>query len=519
MNFLSARWLSVEDPTWLQMGRRGSTLFIAIGCIAIVGWHALFLAEAQQLDPWYGATPGFRGTYINKMKRFFYFYHYTGKFPITSSHSYLELQEKPQAAQDLITPRGFPNGLRNEDYAVIRKGDLGQIFLLYPDFWRSGRTLTATPRTFNQGLAIVSSLVLFVGLSLAGHRLLAVFLVLLLGSHPFQLLHHYVLINVWAYPIAVASIALGISAPLLFGARPRRLHFLIPLVLGILFATAYEVRTEPALLIASVALVCLTARGNWKRRTLLVGTLAVSFLATSQLWAHYWNVKFEDAIATVAAAGGRPLLSERNPHHSFWHPIWFGLGDFGTDKFYEAHDWAAYAYAIPKVNAIYGTNYKRASARSYVLTNKDETGYSLKPETIPEYQLVLREKVLTDIKNDPLWYLGILLKRTNRIFNQATPVRLGLGSRFIDIPFSTWLVLAMLPCLLLVRRWEQLKLLIFYAPTSLPALLIFSFGGFTNPTAFHLVAFALISCWVVHAATGLVTNRTHQRALKQLTAP
>ena len=175
--------------------------------------------------------------------------------------------------------------------------------------------------------------------------------------------------------------------------------------------------------------------------------------------------------------------------------------------------------ALPRVDAVALSPDGTRAVLTVATLNKDETGYSLKPETIPEYQLVLREKVLTDIKNDPLWYLGILLKRTNRIFNPATPVRLGLGSRFIDIPFSTWLVLAMLPCLLLVRRWEQLKLLIFYAPTSLPALLIFSFGGFTNPTAFHLVAFALISCWVVHAATGLVTNRTHQRALKQLTAP
>ena len=190
---------------------------------------------------------------------------------------------------------------------------------------------------------------------------------------------------------------------------------------------------------------------------MLIGTLALSFAVTTQLWSRYWDLKFEDAIATVTAAGGMPLLSGRNSHHSFWHPIWFGLGDFGGDKFYEATDWAAYAYGIPRVNARHGTQYTRNSARSYVLNNTDESGYKLKPETIPEYQQVLREKILGDIKADPLWYLGVLRNRTERIFDSATPVRIGLGQRFVDIPFSAWLVLAMLPALLLARRSDTLS--------------------------------------------------------------
>ena len=165
------------------------------------------------------------------------------------------------------------------------------------------------------------------------------------------------------------------------------------------------------------------------------------------------------------------------------------------------------------MNARFGTSYRR-NKDAFRLKNRDESGYQLKPETIPEYQLVLREKILTDITNDPLWYLGVLRKRAEKIFDRATPVRVGLGARFVDIPFSAWLVLAMLPLLLLTRRWEQLKLLVFYAPTSLPALLVFSGRGFTNPTAFHLVGFALLVCWGVHAATGVVTAqvRRHGRA-------
>lgn len=503
-------WLSVEDPAWLRLGRKGSTAFLAIGCLAIVGWHALNLTDVPRLDRTYSASPGFRGIYVKRLPRFFYFYHYTGKFPITSSTTREELREDRQTALEHIEPRFYPSGLRNEDYTVVRKGDLAQLFLLYPDFWRTGSTLDATPRTFNQGLALASSLFLFTGLSLAGHRLLAVLLVVLIGSHPFQLLHHYVFANVWAYPVAVASVALALSAPLVFGARPRRRHLLIPLVLGSLLATAREVRTEPALVIASVALVCATARGGWGRRALLVGTLGLSFAVTSQLWTRYWDAKFEDAVETVRAAGGKPLLSGRNLHHSLWHPIWFGLGDFGREKRYEARDKAAYAYAIPRVNARFGTKYRR-SKDSYRLKNRDGSGYQLKPETIPEYQIVLREKILADITSDPLWYLGVLRQRTQRIFDRATPVRLGLGARFVDIPFSAWLVLAMLPVLLLARRWDQLKLLVFYAPTSLPALLIYSTRGFTNPTAFHLVGFALLACWGVHAATGLVTARAGRR--------
>ena len=505
------RWLSVEDPAWLRLGRKGRRVFLAVGCLAIVGWHALFVLDSPQLDRIYSAAPGYRGTYIQRLPRFFYFYHYTGQFPITSTTTRNELGEDAQTAQDLIAPRNYPSSLRNEHYTVVRKGDLGQLFLLYPDYWRKGTTLDTTPRTFNRALALVASLFLFVGLSLTGHRMLAVLLVALLGSHPFQLLHHYLFVNVWAYPIAVACIALGICAPLLFAARPRRLHYLIPLLLGALFATAREVRTEPALLIASVGIVCITAHGSWARRALLVATLAVSFGLTSQLWARFWDTKFEEAVATVTAAGGKPLLSGRNLHHSLWHPIWFGLGDFGKDKYYGSSDQAAYAYGIPRVNALHGTQYVRYE-NAYSLKNKDESGYRLKPETIPEYQLVLREKILTDIRDEPSWFLGVLLKRAERIFDRATPVRLGLGARFVDIPFSAWLVLPMLALLLFLRRWEQVKLLIFFSPTSLPAFLIHSGGGFTNPTAFHLAAFALFACWSVNALSGFAAARTRARA-------
>ena len=213
----------------------------------------------------------------------------------------------------------------------------------------------------------------------------------------------------------------------------------------------------------------------------------------------------------MAAAGGQPLLTDRNLHHSLWHPIWHGLADFGWHKGYRKSDRQAYAYAIPIVNERYGTEYQHQLSQ-YYLKNKDEQGHRLKPETIPEYQLVLREKILTDIRDEPSWFLGVLLKRAERIFDRATPVRLGLGARFVDIPFSAWLVLPMLALLLFLRRWEQVKLLIFFSPTSLPAFLIYSGGGFTNPTAFHLAAFALLACWSVHALTALASRRVGQGA-------
>jgi hypothetical protein len=58
-----------------------------------------------------------------------------------------------------------------------------------------------------------------------------------------------------------------------------------------------------------------------------------------------------------------------------------------------------------------------------------------------------------------------------------------------------------------LRRWDQVKLLGFYLPTSLSCILVYS--GFTMPfnSAFHLVLFAVLVCWIANAADALLARR------------
>ena len=85
-----------------------------------------------------------------------------------------------------------------------------------------------------------------------------------------------------------------------------------------------------------------------------------------------------------------------------------------------------------------------------------------------------------------------------------SPVRIGHGLHTVDIPFSGWWALPVFAAVLLARQRDQLLLLIFFVPTSLTALLVFSGRGITNATAFNHVAFALLLCWLIHLATAIV---------------
>jgi len=340
-----------------------------------------------------------------------------------------------------------------------------------------------------------------VSLSVNHRKVLALPLIAVLGSNPFQLYHIHIETNVWSYPIQVAGLMLALCAPLLLGRGPRIWHFAIPCVAGVFLASFREVRTEPALLIASVVLACLWAPGTWRRRAGLVVLLLSVAFATGQIWSAYWNAKIDTAVEVVEAAGGRAHKGSWNLHHSLWHPIWFGLGDFGQDKGYQHTDQAAYRFAIPILNARYGTKYK---LDGWFFKNEGKTDHVTKPETLPEYQLVLRDKILGDIRESPGWYLSILMKRSQRIFNHTTPVRLAFGSSYLKIPFTAWIALPLLGSLLALRRWEEVKLLLFYTPTSLPAFLMIADRGYLNPSAFHLVAFALVATWAFLATLRVV---------------
>lgn len=509
---MSTARLRICDPPWLRLGRRASALFLVVGCTLLLVWQLGFIAKAGPRIPAARPSPdgeldarfarsGLQGLYHVDVQRFFYFLYYTGHFPISSRRP---LAWNREAAEAALEDGPF---LIMERASYLRTGDLAKIFLLYPDAWLRGTPRGATLFTFNHILGIGSLLAVFVSFSLLDHRLLGSLLALLLGSHPHQLAELYMHNNVFGHAIPVLALALALCAPLLLrpaGRRPAAYRFplvlWLPLLSGAWLATVREVRSEPALAILSVATVLVFRVPGAARKAALLGALVGAFAATSAAWGQYWERRFEEAYDIVDRAGGETYDGPRNRHHAFWHAIWCGLGDFGGDRGYVWDDREAFRYGIPEVNRLHGTDYRLVEG-AYFLADFHTPAHKhrIRPETLPEYSAVLRDRVLSDVRDDPLWYAGILARRTRRLLSEAPPVRLGLGSRTLDLPFSAWLWPPACLVLALLRRWDQLLLLGFLLPASLPALLVYSGAGLAFGSAFHHVLFAMAACWIANA--------------------
>ena len=501
--------LRSSDPGWLQFGRRGSLIFLTVGALLIVAWQGSFLREPLSLDTTYTNQASLNGYYAPFGPRFFYYLYYTGTFPVASTALAPASAWNREAAERSL--QSDPH-LVNELGVYLRMGDLAKIFLLYPHVWLTGTPQGATLLPFNRLLGVASLLALFVSLSLLQRRLLGSILVIVLGSNPFQLWDLYAVNNVFAYATPVMCIVLALHGPVILRRWKGWSTLLLAAFSGLLLATVREVRSEPALAALPVAAAYLFAWGGWRRRTALLAVFVLSFGVTARVWANYWDAKFHEAHRIVEQAGGTPFDGSWNSHHVLWHAVWCGLGDFGQNYGYRWSDGAAFRYAIPEVNRRFGTRYrlpKELGWWNYFLLDyhTPRKKYQIRPETLDSYNIVVRDKVLSDIARDPLWYLTILGKRTLRILSETPPIRLSLGSHFVDLPFSGWWVVPLVVALALLRRWQELLLLAFFLPPSLTPLLIYSgcsltlAGSYAHATLAFLLTFAL--SWTGTSRSGI----------------
>ncbi len=506
--------LQSSDPDWLRFGRTGSLIFLIVGALLIVAWQGNFTQEARSLDSSYRVKDRLNGFYAPFGTRFFYYLYYTGVFPVAEDEG-LPLPAWSQEAAERSL-QSNPN-LVNELGVYLRTGDLAKIFLLYPHVWWTGTPKHASLVPFNWLLGVVSLLALFFSLSLLQHRLLGSILVLVLGSNPFQLWSLYATNNVFAYATPVACLMLALHAPMILGRWRGWGTLLLAAFAGLFLATVREVRSEPVLAAIPVIATYLFAWGSWRRSMALLGVFVLSFGLTASVWTSYWDTKFQEAHRIVEQAGGIPFDGSWNSHHVLWHSVWCGLGDFDQKYGYVWNDGVAFRYAIPEVNSRFDTNYRmpkhfitkrrprssgplpRRSTKSYFLRDYESPRkkYRIRPETLDAYNIVVRDKVLSDVVQDPLWYLTILGKRTLRILSETPPIRLSLNTRFIDIPFSGWWLLPLVVALALLRRWQELLLLAYFLPASLTPLLVHSgdglslAGSYAHATFAFLLTFAL----------------------------
>jgi hypothetical protein len=127
---------------------------------------------------------------------------------------------------------------------------------------------------------------------------------------------------------------------------------------------------------------------------------------------------------------------------------------------------------------------------------------------LPAYNQLVRDRVVSVVRADPLWYGRVLLRRAGAILDQATPVSLTVGVAQLRLPCGGWLMIPVLVLLCLLRRAFEAKLILFMLPLSAVALLVYSGGGTTCYGIAHLVALAVGVDLLVRARHGAITERT-----------
>jgi hypothetical protein len=217
--------------------------------------------------------------------------------------------------------------------------------------------------------------------------------------------------------------------------------------------------------------------------------LIAVFAIASSAWTRWFDARWLEAQRIVAEAGGHPFPGEREKHHLIWHPIWCGLGDFGEDKGYRWDDRIAAASAIPILRDQYGVEVPPFDSTSYVFQDQfldPHRKYYRVPYLLPHYSEVLRDRILADVRSDPIWYLAILLRRIGRILSDTTPI--------LRLPVHGLSALAVAGLCLGARgrRKRMLALFAFPLPLSATALLIFSGKGVTYYGCYHLLPAAVV---------------------------
>jgi hypothetical protein len=384
-------------------------------------------------------------------------------------------------------------------------GDRGKAYLYLFDAWMKGVPWNPSLKPSSRFAFILSLASLFAAFWWIRRPIFGALIVVFLGSNPFQIYEVYGRDNVFGWSISAAILLLALHVPLLRRWKPdERWAFAWPILVGLFIATLRTVRSEPATLLASAGITYAFVTGfSWRRRAALVFALVVSFGIGQAYWGRHFVQQHERAAKAIAAVGGHPFPGKIRLYHHFWHPVWCGLGDYDRKYGYVWKDGLAAAYATPFLEAkgIYvpqGTFFENGDPREYI--DPETKIYKKLPYDIPFYNEVIRDKVLGDIKKDPLWYAEILAKRAGRILVEVTPIRATWWGGWLTIPWSGVPAVAVILLFFTMRSKLLAGTALFTLPTVASAFIVYSGGGMTFYGVYHIIAFGLLVGVLVHQA-------------------
>jgi hypothetical protein len=499
--------ISLTRPFRARVPRRAWVLVLGLVLIPLL--HGRFALRADKLGP---NLVGYRlnaATGLMYQEKLVYFLYYKGLYPLATTlpspgQSRTEAERIiDQRGQTLVMEVGVPSS------SQIRLGDHLRMYLYLVDaLWKSS-TADVKVRPANILAFVLALMGLYLSFWWVGRPLLGAGAVLLLSTHPAQLYELYVRENIFSWMITAATAALALCLPLMDsrGApRPSR-SFALAAVVGLFLGSVHHIRTEAALVVASALGVCLlAAHTRWRLRLALGATVVASFLMASGLWRAHFKARIAEAYALVKEKGGYPHPEAVNPqlHHKIWFPIWTGLADYAADRGFDWEDRTAHVRVKQRLKERYGIDLADWDTRHYHMPGKfidEKKAYVQLPYSLPHYYEIIRDDVITHIKQDPLWYIGVLARRGHALLTQMAPVRVPLNDRYrLMFPCPWYLFPLTLLLAISSRNFFHAKLLAFTLPLSLPALLIYSGAGMLYTSTYYLFGLLVGTAMVLQVA-------------------
>ena len=468
------------------------------GIVGILVWQFLFLMGSSifvvstQKDARH-ARKDATGFSHKDARHFHYFHYHLNLFPVATTGD--EGDDSAEGARAIIQRQGNTLIMEREHWS--RLGENLRIFLYWPNALITGSTKDPSIRPTNALFLILALLSVYVFFFYYKMPALGVFIVLLFGSSPFLLYEVYGRENYFSYMVSSILVLLGPHLSILLEKADRRWIYILPITVGIWVGCLGNIRAEFKVVLPCFLILYLLSRQLSLVKKAVFVLLACSlFFLVDAAWKQYFDRKFSEAFTVVQRAGGIPYTGHRIPGHTLWHPIFCGLGDFDTKYGYAWDDRVAYAYALPKLNQQLGTRYTfEEGALSLDQFYDEGEAYYIKLETLPEYEVVLKQKVLSDVRADPLWFLTIVVKRIYWFFYDTSPLAVSFSVLRVYLPFTGLLVLPFFFIFWRRRRWLELNLLLFSLPLGAGSILIHAGNDTTYNSIFHLFFAALALSW------------------------
>lgn len=462
----------------IQLFLRSSTAFYFV-TVSILSINILLFITDYRPDSTTQKRKDASGFSMPKAEKFIYFYYYTADFPLATLNSDLKYSE--QDAQKEIKENGEDLIMEYEHWS--RLGENARIWAFLPDAFISGSPEQPSIRLFNIIIFTLSLIILYIGFWQANLKLYGLLLVILINFTPFYLFEVYTNDNIFALLGSVFFMILGLNIPLIIKSKVTFKRILVVAIIsGSIIGLFSELRNEISIVIVSLILIYLISNSLKIYFKIILITLCIlSFYGSKQLIQNHFNNKFEETASLVAKHNGHVYSGNRISGHKFWHPVFCGLGDFDTKYGYEWNDKVAYKYATPILQNKYGMDI--SYSEKYYLDNyyDSDSIYYVKFDEIEAYESIVKDKVISDITNDPFWYIKIITKRIIRTLS-------------ITIPFSFvgWFIFYILFLAIKNKKLDyHLKLILVSLPLSATSIIIYSGKGATYNSVF--VYFVIIS--------------------------